>query len=108
MNNQNNETVKGYFVVLGDERNSLKNKSSIDAGRAGIFYKKEDLVSTIQSKESLKKVPMDVVEIAVPPCCITNPNCVKFGIRNGGKEISIIKIQSFKQAVKEVMMAEVE
>lgn len=105
--NQNNATVKGYFVVLGDERKSLKNKSSLDAGRAGIFYKKEDLVSTIKSKAALKKVPMDVIEIAVPPCCITHENKEKFGVKKGGEDISIMKIQSFKEAAKEIMMAEV-
>ncbi len=97
------ETVKGYFIAMGDERNLLKEKMSINEGRGGIFYKKEELIATITSKETLKKIPMDVVEITVPPCCITSPNCTKFGIKSG-KNITIVKIQSFKKAMKEYNM----
>jgi len=98
------EPVKGYFVTLGMERTMFKNKSSLDAGRGGIFYKKEDLIATIQSKAALKKVPMDIVEIeiAAPHCCITNPNCQKFGVKGG--EIKITRIQCFKEAAEEIMV----
>ncbi len=112
MDKKTSVTIKGYFVVLGDERKSLNEKFKkkapldLDIGRAGIFYKKEDLVSTIQSKAVLKNIPMDVVEIAVPLCCIIDPNGKKFDIKSG-TDITIINIQSFQQVMKEIMMNEI-
>lgn len=97
------ETTKGFFIAFANEVQELKKKNLMNSGRNGIFYKKEDLLSTINSKmiPESKKQEMNIVEIEVPHCAIVSPNCIRFGIKCG-KDIPIIKIQSFTKAMKEV------
>ena len=98
----NSTPTLGYFVVLGEEeKTSLKQLMAVDNGRSGVFYKKEELVTTLKSNSALKGRKMDIVEILVPPGGIINPNCKKFMIL-GGKNIPIIEINpfSFKKVIK--------
>lgn len=94
------DTKIGYFVAFADESKELEKSMLVRTGRLGIYYKKEDLVSTLQSNEALKDKTMDIVEIRVDLCAIINPNGKKFGVKSG-KDIPIISIQSFTLATKE-------
>lgn len=100
---QTTQPIIGFFVAFADEAKKLKKSNLVNAGRSGVFYKKEDLVTTLGSNTALNKDKnMDIFEIEVPPCAIISPNCIKFGIK-GGKNIPIINVQSFKKALKEMM-----
>jgi|GEM_PF-1736505 len=96
-------TTKGFFVAFADETKELKKLNLVNTGRSGVFYKKEDLLTTLESRDVLlaKRREINIVEIDVPTCAIISPNCVKFGIK-GGKDIRIIKFQSFVNAQKEI------
>jgi len=47
---------------------------------------------------------MDIVEIEVNTCNITSPNCIKFGIKSG-KNIPVITIQNFQEALIECKLS---
>lgn len=98
--NEKRTTIKGFFVVFADETQELNRTKVVNEGRSGVFYKKEDLVTTIDSKMLLesKKQEMSIVEIDVPNCAIISPNHNKFGIK-GGQNIPITKIQKFSKAM---------
>jgi len=91
----------GFFVAFPEESQELKKLNLVNTGRSGIFYKKEDLVTTLESNTVLKDRCLDIIKIEVPPCAIISPNCVKFGIK-GGKNIPIKKIQSLAEAIQEI------
>lgn len=97
--NEKRTTIKGFFVVFADETQELNKTKVVNEGRSGVFYKKEDLITTIDSKllESKKK-EISIVEIDVPNCAIISPNHNKFGIK-GGQNIPIAKIQKFSRAM---------
>lgn len=113
------EPTKGFFVAFADEAQELKKLNLVNTGRSGVFYKKEELITTLESRLTEKvlhheKTPVSIVEILVPPHAIISPNHVKFGEPTispnnvkfgikGGKEIPIIKIQTFTKAQKEIM-----
>lgn len=95
------EPIQGFFVILDEEeRKLMAQQMRLHEARGGIFYKREELLSTLQTNEVLKSKEMHIISITVPQNAITNPNCKKFGIKRG-EEIVITKIESFKDAVKE-------
>jgi len=91
----------GYFVAMGDEQ--FKKGESVTTGRGGVFFKKEDLVSTLDENRVLQKNQLKIIEVKVPEDAISNKNCSKFGIKSG-KNIPVIRIQSFEKAKNEVMV----
>lgn len=95
-----NSTILGFFVALGDESQTLKKELVVNTARSGVYYKREDLVSTLGSNPALKDKDMDIVEISVPKHAIVNPNCTKYGIKHG-IAIPIRNIQSFKECMLE-------
>lgn len=97
---KNSETraIPGFFVAMGDEVQTLKNELVVNTARSGVYYKREDLVSTLGSNPALKNKDMDIVEISVPNHAIVNPNCTKYGIKHG-MAIPIKNIQSFKECM---------
>ena len=101
---ENVSSIKGFFVIMDeDERRLLINSMKVDTGRSGIFYQKNELVTTLETRiQNLKEKVLHIVEISVPHCCIINPNCQKFGIKKG--DVKIIQIQPFEEAQQEIRM----
>lgn len=93
--------IPGFFVALGEESQTFKQELVVNTARSGVYYKREDLVSTLGSNPVLKDKDMDIVDISVPKHAIVNPNCTKYGIKHGMK-IPILRIQHFKDAVIEM------
>lgn len=104
---QNSKPIIGFFVVFTDESTILKKERLVNSGRSGIFYNKEDLVTTINSK-AIPKDKMDVVEIAVTPDIMIHPKLSnpdepkRFGIV-GGKNVKVRKIRPFAEVMEEIL-----
>jgi hypothetical protein len=94
---------EGFFVTLPDETNTFRDKNMVNNGRTGVFYKKEELVSTLNAHKTLVDMDMHIVQVAVPNHAIIHPNCKKFGIKKG-ESVPIIKIQHFKEALDEMQL----
>jgi hypothetical protein len=96
----NDEKIEGYFVVLNEEeKQEIARAMKLNNGRAGVFKEKKELISTLQKHESLNKEKMHVIEVSVPPSCITNLNCTKFGIKCA-QGVTVTKIESFSEAMR--------
>ena len=78
----------------------MQETMKVNTGRAGVFYKKEELLSTIKANTALQDREMLLVEVTVSQKNMINPNGKKFGIKCG-EGIPIRKIESFADAAKE-------
>lgn len=109
-NENGSESVRGFFAVLNEEDlKRMKNEKLVNTGRCGVYYKKEELISTLSSrplpKDQLEKLwsSMHIVEVQTERKHRTNENGEKYMIK--GKGIPIINIESFENAKKDLQMA---
>ena len=94
------EHVNGYFVVMDEEETrQIAVAQALSSGRAGVFYEKKALITTLQ-KHPIDTKNVYIVEVNVPRSSIANANCIKFGIKSGGHPIT--KIESYDDAIKSV------
>ncbi len=105
MNQKQIPAIKGFFVAIGDERNTFPQGKSVNTtGRAGVFYKKKELVRTISSNPSLNKKDLHVIEVEASKEIVCPQPQNKFGIM-GGKNFKVVSVQSFEKAEKEMRVS---
>jgi hypothetical protein len=100
------ESIRGFFVVLSpDDAKQMEKEKVVNAGRSGVYYRKEELISTLASrplpKDELEKLwaNMHIVEVQTEKKHRINENGSKFCIKGNG--IPIKRIESFADAAKE-------
>lgn len=93
--------TQGFFIAFKDEAAALQVKKVMNIGQGGIFKKKDELVTTIESNDVINNKNMMVVEILAFENMITRHTKSKFGVKMG-YNIPITKIQSFEEAQKEL------
>jgi hypothetical protein len=104
------ENVHGFFVILNpDDVRQMDKERVVNVGRSGVYYKKEELISTLIArplpKNELEELwaKMHIIEVQTQKKHRINENGSKFCIKGNGA-IPIKKIERFLDAKKDLQM----